>query len=230
MTRYARAVESGHIPTLANIQYFKALFELNRGHTEAARQDADQILQLGRQHELPTYLAFGRMLHGYARACLGDRVTGIVELREGLTAHTEQGNRAWVPHYQGLLAKLEGDGPDFEGALRRIEEALELAGATSEHGNDALLHRIRGEILLKRDPVNTAPAEEAFLTAIAIAQQQKAKSFELQAALALAKLYQSTGRPADAHAVLAPALEGFSPSPELPEIAETQALLEALPS
>ena len=114
--------------------------------------------------------------------------------------------------------------------MRRIEEALELAGATSEHGNDALLHRIRGEILLKRDPVNTAPAEEAFLTAIAIAQQQKAKSFELQAALALAKLYQSTGRPADAHAVLAPALEGFSPSPELPEIAETQALLEALPS
>ena len=120
----ARAVGSGHIPTLANIQYFKALFELNRGHTEAARHDADQILQLGRQHELPTYLAWGRMLHGYARACLGDRDAGLVELREGLTAHTEQGNRAWVPYYQGLLAKLEGDGQDFDGALRRIDEAL----------------------------------------------------------------------------------------------------------
>ena len=114
--------------------------------------------------------------------------------------------------------------------MRRIDEALGLAGETSEHGNDALLHRIRGEILLKRDPANTAPAEEAFLTAIAIAQQQNAKSFELQAALSLAKLYQSTGRTADAHAVLAPALEGFSPTPEFPEIAEAQAVLAALPS
>src|SRR5271157_3537029 len=44
----------------------------------------------------------------------------------------------------------------------------------------------------------------------------------------LAKLYQSTGRPAEAHAVLAPALEGFAPTPEMPEIAEAQALLAAL--
>jgi hypothetical protein len=45
---------------------------------------------------------------------------------------------------------------------------------------------------------------------------------------ALARLYRSTGRPADAHAVLSPALESFSPTPELPEIAEAQALLEGL--
>ncbi len=80
----------------------------------------------------------------------------------------------------------------------------------------------------KRDPANPAPAEEAFQTAIAVAKQQGARSFELRAALSLAKLYQSTGRPAEAHAVLAPALEGFSPTPEMPEIAEAQALLAAL--
>jgi predicted ATPase len=89
---------------------------------------------------------------------------------------------------------------------------------------------LRGEILLKRDPANTAPAEDAFLTAIAVAQQQKARSFELRAALTLAKLYHSTDRPADAHAVLAPALKGFSPSPEFPEITEAQTLLSALTS
>jgi hypothetical protein len=44
----------------------------------------------------------------------------------------------------------------------------------------------------------------------------------------LAKLYQSTNRPADAYAVLTLAPEGFSPTPEMPEIAEAQALLEAL--
>jgi hypothetical protein len=69
------------------------------------------------------------------------------------------------------------------------------------------------------------PAEEAFLTAIAIAQQQKARSFELRAALALAKLYQGRNRAAGAHAVLAPALQGFSPTPEFPEIEEAQALV-----
>ena len=63
---------------------------------------------------------------------------------------------------------------------------------------------------------NPAPAEAAFLAAIAIAQQQKTRSFELRAALSLAKLYQSTGRPIDVHDVLAPALEGFSPTPEFP--------------
>ena len=83
-------------------------------------------------------------------------------------------------------------------------------------------------MLLKRDPANPAPAEEAFLTAIAVAKQQGTRSFELRAALSLAKLYQSTGRPAEAHAVLAPALEGFSPTPEMPEIAEAQALVAAL--
>jgi hypothetical protein len=50
----------------------------------------------------------------------------------------------------------------------------------------------------------------------------------LLASLLLARLYQSTGRPAEAHAVLAPALEGFAPTPEMPEIAEAQALLGKL--
>ena len=50
----------------------------------------------------------------------------------------------------------------------------------------------------------------------------------MQAALGLAKLYQSTARPDEAYAVLAPTLEGFTPTPEMPEIAEAAALLESL--
>jgi hypothetical protein len=73
-------------------------------------------------------------------------------------------------------------------------------------------HRLRGEILLKRDPAGAEPAEEAFRTAVAIAKQQGARSFELLASLSLAKFYLSTRRIAEAHAILAPALEGFSPS------------------
>ena len=73
-----------------------------------------------------------------------------------------------------------------------------------------------------------ARAEDAYLAAVAIAREQGARSFELRAALALARLYQSTGRPAGAHAVLAPALVGFAPTAEMPEIAEAQALLASL--
>jgi predicted ATPase len=76
---------------------------------------------------------------------------------------------------------------------------------------------------LKRDPANTAVAEEAFLTAVAVARQQKARSFELRAALSLATLYQLTNRAADAHAVLAPALENFSPTPEFPALLRAHA-------
>ena len=90
------------------------------------------------------------------------------------------------------------------------------------------MHRLRGEILLKRDPGSPALAEEAFQTAIAVAKEQRARSPLLLASLALAKLYQSTGRLADAYAVLAPAVEGFSPTPEMPQIAEGRALLAAL--
>jgi hypothetical protein len=115
-----------------------------------------------------------------------------------------------------------------DGALQRIDEALALAVETGEHWTDALLHPIRGDILLKRDPANPAPAEEAYRTAIAIAKEQKARSFEVQAALALAKVYRSAARLVDAHALLARALEGLSATPEMPEIAEAQAQFAAL--
>jgi predicted ATPase len=76
------------------------------------------------------------------------------------------------------------------------------AAQTGSHFSDSLLHRLRGDILLKRDPANHAPIEEAFRSAIATARKQGARSQELLATLALAKLYQSTARPVDAHAVL----------------------------
>jgi predicted ATPase len=77
-------------------------------------------------------------------------------------------------------------------------------------------------------PGRLRPAEEAFQTALDTARQQGSRSFGLQAALALSKLYQSTSRPAEARAVLAPALEGFALTAEMPEIAEAQALMESL--
>jgi predicted ATPase len=223
----AHAIETGHVPTLVNTYFFKAHFEIVRGDAGAARRDAEIVVKLSQENSLPLFTAFGALHSAWASARLDGCETAARELRQVLAAYTDQGNKLLVPFFQGLLAEIEAQG-DAEGALTRIEEAVALAGETAEHWSDAFLHRLRGEILLKRDPANTAPAEDALLTAIALAKQQKARSFELCAALSLAKLYQSNGRPADAHAVLAPALEGFSPTPELPEIEEAQTLLAAL--
>jgi predicted ATPase len=112
--------------------------------------------------------------------------------------------------------------------LALIDQGLAIAKETGEHFTDPYLHRLRGELLLKRDPSNPAVAEEAYRNAVAIAKEQGARSYELLGSLSLAKLYQSSARPAEAHAVLAPALEGFSPTPEMPEIGEALALLSRL--
>jgi predicted ATPase len=224
----ARAIESAHEPTAANTYFLKVLFEIFRGDAAAARSAAETVTELGRKLELPTMVAEGALCSAWAGARLDGSDGGTTELREAIAAYTNQGNRAYLTVFHGELAALEAKREGVEGALSRIDEALALASETGEHWSDALLHRIRGEILWKSNPDNIAPAEEAFLTAIAIARQQKARSLELRAVLSLAKLYQSTGSAPDAHAVLAPALAGFGPTPELPEIAEAQALLGTL--
>jgi len=125
-----------------------------------------------------------------------------------------------VSLYETILAEAEAEAGETDAAVATIDRVIAQSERTGQRWYEAESHRILGEIILKHNPCNPAPAEEAFLASIAIAQSQKARSFELHAALSLAKLYQSAGRPADAHAVLAPALEGFSPTPEMPEIEE----------
>ena len=126
------------------------------------------------------------------------------------------------------LAEAEARAGDPDRAIAILDEALATCDRTGHRAFEAELYRVCGEILLKRDPASLAPAEEAFQTAIAVARKQATRSFELRAALALAKLCHSTNRPVEAHAVLAPALAGFSPTPEMPEIGEAQALLAAV--
>jgi class 3 adenylate cyclase/tetratricopeptide (TPR) repeat protein len=224
---FARALESAHAPTLAIVQHFKVHYDILRGDAAAARRGAEALLEVSREHGITLFLAMGAVSAAWARVHLGDR-EAVTELRQSVATFANQGNKLWVPIYEALLAKFEAEAGDTEAALTRSDDALALVQQTGEHRFDAMLHRLRGEILMKREPGNPAPAEEAFLTSISIAQQQKTRSFELQGALALAKLYQGTTRGLDARAVLAPALEGFSPTPELPEISEAQTLLAAL--
>ena len=133
-----------------------------------------------------------------------------------------------MPSFEAALAEAEARAGEPDAGLRRLDDAFAVLDRTEERWYEAEMHRIRGDILLKRDPADTAAAEQSLQAAIAIAQSQKTRSFELRAALALAKLYRAANRDADAHAVLAPAIEGFPPTRQFPELTEAQTLLSAL--
>ena len=217
-----------HVGTLAYGRMHAAMFELMRGDHARAAPNAFELARLAREHDLPLWRAFGVFLEGWATPQSGAAGGGLEDMRRGVELLREQNVLIFDGLLKIALAEAEARAGDLDRAIAILDEALATCDRTGHRAFEAELHRARGEILLKRDPANPAPAEEAFQTAIAVAKQQGTRSFELRAALALAKLYQSTGRPADAHAVLAPALEGFAPTPEMPEIAEAQALLAAL--
>jgi predicted ATPase len=183
---------------------------------------------LSRNHGMELFGGWAKLFAAWARGHLHDSAGGVVELRQALTAIADRGARVVVPFGHVLLAELEAETLGADRALARIDDALTLAHQIEQRGELAFIHRLRGEIMLKRDLPDIAAADEAFRTAIAIAKEQGARSFRLQAALPLAKLYRSTEHTVEAHAVLAAAVEGFSPTPEMPEIAEAQALLKSL--
>ena len=222
------AGELGHPPTTATVLIYKIAIETARNDFESVVVDAENFLKISQQHSMGYYLALSRLYLSLGRTQLGNTQGGVDDFRKSLADYRDQGNRVIVPGFLGALARFEAAAQNYERALALIDEALALSQEGGDRLYDSNLHRLRGNILLKRDPANPAQAEEAFKTSLAIAKQQGARSFELLASLALAKLYQSTNRLVEAHAVLAPALEGFSPTPEMPVIAKAQALLGTL--
>jgi predicted ATPase len=215
-----------HVGTRAHGRVHLATFEVMRGNPSRAAPSASELVRLARDHDLHLFRAFGTFLEGWTKAQGGALTDGLEEMRVSAELLRSQ-SVGFDGLYKGALARVEAEAGDPARALAILEKALATSERIGHRAFDAELHRTRGEILLNRDPSNPAPAEEAFQISIAIAKRQAARSFALRAARSLARLYQSIGRPAAANAVLVPALEGFAPTPEMPEIAEAQALIES---
>jgi adenylate cyclase len=201
------------------------MLETSRDDASATIRAADALLESTKEHGIKTYTDLGQAFLHWAQGRLLDPEVGATQLRRSLAAIIAQGNKTGGPWFHGLLAELETSKQNYDRALTLIEQGLALAKQMGEHFTDPYLHRLRGEVLLRHDPAKRAAAEEAFRAAIAVAKEQGARSDALLASLSLAKLYQSTVRAAEAYNILAPVLEGFAPTPEMPEIAEAQALL-----
>jgi predicted ATPase len=220
--------DSAHAVTMVMAYAYWSLIEAIRGDAQAVLGASQTLIQVADQQRMPHYISAAKMFSYWAQGSLFDGEGGLTGLRQTLAGYLEAGNRFCAPFALALRADLEGMNGRMEDALASAEAGLSLAKETREHWSDSHLYRTKGRILLQCARGDPALAEDAFSSAIEVARQQGARSLGLRAGLSLAKLYRSTGRPHDAHAVLAPALEGFSPTTEMPEIAEAQALLGEL--
>ena len=221
------ANELGHPASIASALFFKTVIESRRGDDRAAQVAVESLRALTHEHNLKTYADLGEVYANWAHGKDSDPEAGAIGLKLALEAYLAQGNRSGAPSFYGLLAELEAMRPDLDSALAAIDDRICPRG-----GDGGALHRPVSPSLARRNlaarPGLRLRPRKPSKPPLAIARGQGARGYALLASLALAKLYHSTGRRDDAHALLAPALEGFSPTPEMPEIAEAEALLSRL--
>jgi predicted ATPase len=225
----ADAESAAHAPTMGYVLTFAARLGLFRYSSDAVATFSRALADIVSRYDLPALWAgWARFLQGWAKWSDGAEEWGLVEMRRGRAIAREQGTNWLSPHSEAALAEAEASAGETDAGLRRLDDAVAELETAKNRLYEAEMHRVRGGILLKRDRANTAAAEQSLQAAIAIAQSQKARSFELRAALSLAKLYRAANRDADAHTVLAPAIEAYPPNQQFPELTEAQTLLAAL--
>jgi predicted ATPase len=220
------ARQRGHVPTIAVALCYACHFAAIRRKPDQARPHAERLVGLAREHGLPLWFAIGLVFLGWAQWCTGDR-GGEAKMREGLARFREQGGKNFRPLTETLIARMEAETGRVEAALATMESELASIEQTGERWFDAEVYRLRGDILLGREPPDSAHAEAAYMRALDIASRQRTRTFELRAALSLAKLYRMGGRDQAARELLAPAIAGFTEGQELPEVAEANRLLRA---
>jgi predicted ATPase len=97
-------------------------------------------------------------------------------------------------------------------------------------GLQAEVHRAAGEIALMSPEPNVAKAEDYFERALAVARQQQAKSWELRAAMSMARLWRDQGKVQQARELLAPVYGWFTEGFHTRDLKEAKALLDELVS
>jgi predicted ATPase len=99
---------------------------------------------------------------------------------------------------------------------------------TKERWCEAEINRIAGEITLMSPEPEAAKAQAYFERALSVARQQQAKSWELRAAISLARLWRDQGKPQQVRDLLAPVYGWFTEGFETRDLKEAKALLEEL--
>jgi predicted ATPase len=135
-----------------------------------------------------------------------------------------------TPHLRFLayLAQANAELGQFDDAWRCISEALTGIDTTKERWFEADLNRVAGEVMRRLPESDASKMEAYFERAIAIARQQQAKSWELRAALSMARLWRDQGKPQQARELLAPVYGWFTEGFDTLDLREAKALLGEL--
>jgi predicted ATPase len=232
---------------LAHTLYFAAILYHLRGQNGLAREHAEAAIVIAREHGLIMYQAFATIAQGWAWVEKGALEKGIEQIRRGIALHQSTGAQVARPHFLALLAEALRRSTQTEAGLQVVEEGLDLSNSRDEGRYLAELYRIKGELLLtqaegsdllrdsakledgvKGTPSAVPQAESCFQQSIKIAQQQKAKSWELRAVMSLARLYQTQGRQREARRLLAQIYNSFTEGLETLDLLEAKTLLDEL--
>ena len=116
----------------------------------------------------------------------------------------------------------------FDDAWRCIGEAMTAVQTTKERWCEADIHRIAGQIALRSSEPDTAKAQAYFERALAVARKQQAKSWELRAAMSMARLWRDQGERDEARDLLAPVYGWFTEGFDTLDLKEAKALLDEL--
>jgi predicted ATPase len=224
------AREMGQAATLMYALAHAAIPYTLCGNRAAAAAHAQELVALAEEKGAPFWKAFGMMNQGSVLALAGKASDATEMLISGIAAWRATGATVWLPLFLPHFARAHAELGQFEEAWRCIGEAMTAAETTKEKCCEAEIHRTAGEIALMSPAPDVAKAQAHFERALAVARYQRAKSWELRAAMSMARLWRNQGKPQQARELLAPVYGWFTEGFDTLDLKEAKALLDELAS
>jgi predicted ATPase len=203
------------------------------GVYDTADRQAHECFALAEEKgNLLQWKAWALMNRGCVLATNGKVSDAVETLSSGMDAwRTPRGTLLLAGGISVFLSNLAAAYAELrqqDEAWRCIDEAMATMEATKERWCEAEIHRIAGEIALKSPQADAAKAQSYFERALAIARQQQAKSWELRAAMSMARLWRDQGKRQQAHDLLVPIYGWFTEGFDTLDLKEAKALLDTL--
>jgi predicted ATPase len=194
----------------------------------AAISRNDELLVLAEERGAPYWKALGTAGRGTVLALTGKAPDAVRAITAGMTSLRSTGATLTEPWLLGHLAIAYTELGQPDDARRCIDDAIEKVARSNEKWCEAEVHRIAGEIALKSPAPDTEKAEKHFDRALAVARQQQAKSWELRAAMSMARLWREQGKRDEARELLAPVYGWFTEGFDTVDLKQARALLAEL--
>ena len=222
------AREIGQAATLLYALLHVSVTDIHCGNYATATAVLDELTALAGEKGALFWNVHGTAHQGCLFSLTGKYSDAIKMLTSGFIAIWSTGTTCWMPLYSSNLARAYVELGKFDDAWRCIREAITAVEATKERWCEAEVDRVAGEIALKSTDTDAAEAETYFERALAVARQQQAKSWELRAAMSLARLWRDQGKVHQARELLAPVYGWFTEGFDTRDLKEAKALLEEL--